>query len=155
MTRTRSQIGKASRRKGHTFERWVVAQLRAIGFADARRQPQSQIKELKRIAETCNIPMCLTDVVATQGDIRLGIECKHRKVLPPIAGTLQQAADDCGTSNYIPVAIHKGGAARGVDSIEVAVSRGSAIELGASVLIGDWDCPFITMPWYLFLAAIS
>lgn len=155
MARTRSEIGKASRRKGHTFERWVAAELRSIGFPDARRQPQSQIKELKRIAETCNIPMCLTDVVATRGDIRLGIECKHRRVLPRIEHTLGQAMNDCGISNHMPVAIHKGGGGRGIESIEVAMFRRDWRALVSFDLPEGQDQDWSTVPWKVFLSFIS
>lgn len=103
--RTRSQIGKGSRRKGHSFERWVANELKSIGLADAHRQPQSQITLLKQINETLpeGKKRALTDVVAGV----FALECKHRKVLPKIEQTLKQAEDDSAGSGLIPLAVHK------------------------------------------------
>ena len=99
----RRKLGRRSRTKGHTFERWVASQLKPI-FPDARRQPQSQISQLKAIAKyTPEFNPCLTDVVAGP----FGLECKHRKQLAPIVNTLAQAREDVGTSGKIPVAVHK------------------------------------------------
>lgn len=97
-------MGKLSRTKGATFERWVAKQLKPI-FPDAHRQPQAQIKLLKEIAvKNPDIPQpCLTDVVAGP----LGIECKHRKVLPKFEATLAQAEGDIGGSGKLAVALHK------------------------------------------------
>lgn len=103
--RTRSQIGRLSRTKGATFERWTANALKPY-FPDARRQPQSQIKQLKQIMDKDPeglLKLCLTDVVAGP----FGIECKHRKVLPHIEDTLQQAISDVGNSGKVPVAVHK------------------------------------------------
>lgn len=103
--RTRSQIGRLSRTKGHTFERWVANQLKPI-YADAHRQPQSQIKLLKQINDTLPVGIgkrALTDVVAGPW----AIECKHRKVLPKIEDTLKQAEEDAAGSNLTPLAVHK------------------------------------------------
>lgn len=104
-TRTRPQIGRSSRRKGHTFERWVARQLKAIGFADAHRQPQSQITLLKQVNLTlpAGQKRALTDVVAGP----FAIECKHRKVLPKIEDTLHQAEEDSAGSGLLPIAVHK------------------------------------------------
>lgn len=100
--RTRSQSGRLSRRKGATFERKVANALKEF-YPDARRQPQSQIKQIKAIAATQpDFKPCLTDVVAGP----FGIECKHRKVLPMIEDTLQQASEDVGQSGKVPLAVH-------------------------------------------------
>lgn len=102
--RSRQQIGRLSRRKGATFERKIANELKEF-FPDSHRQPQSQIKQLKAIAAGNDViaaQLCLTDVVAGP----FGIECKHRKVLPHIEDTLQQAIEDVGQSGKIPVAVH-------------------------------------------------
>jgi hypothetical protein len=99
----RAKIGRRSRNKGATFERWVANQLKKF-FPESRRQPQSQIKQLKAIMDKDDsLHLCLTDVVAGP----FGIECKHRKQLPNMDSTLEQAQEDCGTSGKIPVGVHK------------------------------------------------
>lgn len=101
--RSRAQNGRLSRVKGATFERTIANALKPY-FTDSRRQPQSQIKQIKAIAATTpEFHPCLTDVVAGP----FGIECKHRKVLPHIEDTLQQAIEDVGQSGKIPVAVHR------------------------------------------------
>lgn len=128
----RSRIGRRSRTKGASFERWVSSQLKPY-FSDTRRQPQSQIKQLKAIAATDpTFNPCLTDVVAGP----FGIECKHRKVLPHWEESLEQARDDVGASGKVPVAVHK-------------PHGGTAYDIEVRILyFGD----VIRMTWIEFLA---
>lgn len=130
--RTRSQIGRSSRRKGHTFERWVANQLKALGFTDAHRQPQSQIKLLKEINATlpAGQKRALTDVVAGC----FAIECKHRKVLPKIEDTLKQAEEDSAGSSLLPLAVHKQDG-DGRDSILVGIDADLFQSLGGLPIV--------------------
>lgn len=128
---TKQKMGRRARTKGATFERWVSTQLKQY-FPDAHRQPQSQIKQLKQIAShTPEFNPCLTDVVAGP----FGIECKHRKVLPSIPKTLEQAASDCGGSGKIPVAIHK-------------PHGGTAYDIQVGILYGG---DVLILPWLEFM----
>lgn len=141
-TRTRPQIGRSSRRKGHTFERWVARQLKAIGFTDAHRQPQSQITLLKQVNLTlpAGQKRALTDVVAGP----FAIECKHRKVLPKIEDTLKQAEEDSAGSGLLPIAVHKQDG-DGQDAILVGIDADLFQSLGGlpiarfgRVAVGSW-----------------
>lgn len=144
--RNRAKIGRRSRRKGAAFERWVANQLKAIGFTDARRQPQSQIKQLKAIAAvTPGFNPCLTDVVA----LPFGVECKHRKQLPSIESTLQQAKEDCGDSGAIPVAIHKGHGWR-EDEIVVGVHQFQLMSILKTNLQVTMHGGIVTFKWPIF-----
>lgn len=129
--RTRSAIGRGSRRKGHAFERWVANQLKAI-FPDAHRQPQSQLTLLKKVNET--LPQgqwrALTDVVAGP----FAIECKHRKVLPRLESTLAQAEADSAHSGMLPIAVHKQDG-DGADAIVVGIDSSTLTALGGMALI--------------------
>ena len=128
--RTRAQVGRLSRRKGATAERYVANTLKPI-YPDAHRQPQSQIKQLKAIAQGNPViakQLCLTDVVAGP----YGIECKHRKVLPRIEDTLQQAIEDVGQSGKIPVAWHRKSGAP-------ASSTTMAIQFPSRIVYLLWD----------------
>lgn len=107
-------MGRMSRQKGATFERWVAKQLRPV-YADARRQPQSQIKQMRELALVSGIDMdklCLTDVVAGPW----GIECKCCAGKYPAQKAWEQAARDVQNSGKAPVAIIKNteAGARGV-----------------------------------------
>lgn len=136
----RAKIGRRSRTKGATFERWCANALKHL-FPDARRQPQSQIKQIKALIESGALPagsVCLTDVVAGP----FGIECKHRKVLPKFEDTLKQAAEDAGASGKIPVAVHKkqGGQILVALSVESAsLLMGTTVGLGDQLLVLEWD----------------
>lgn len=125
--RTRSEIGRASRRKGRSFEQWVARQLKAIGFTDAHRQPQSQIKLLKEVNSTLpdGQKRALTDVVAGC----FAIECKHRKVLPKIEDTLRQAEGDSAGSGLLPLAVHKQDGMAGDDTL-VGMDANLLTEIG-------------------------
>lgn len=138
--KTRSQIGRLSRTKGKRFELFVANALKHL-FPDARRQPQSQIKQIKELIANGSIPagsVCLTDVVAGP----FGIECKHRKVLPKFEDTLRQAEEDAGKSGKLPVAVHKkqGGLILVALSQKTASSvMGTTAGAGPDLLVLEWD----------------
>jgi hypothetical protein len=133
--RTRSQIGRLSRTKGATFERKIANELK-VYFPDARRQPQSQIKQLKAImGKDESLRLCLSDVVAGP----FGIECKHRVVLPHIEDTLQQAIEDCGTSDKIPVAVHQPSPGGMYDRQVLMLYFGQLLRMGWVEFLGHCD----------------
>ena len=98
-------MGKMSRRKGHSYERYIASLFRDIGYLDAKRHLEFQKVEAEEGR----------DIDGTQP---FGIQCKHYKSTPSI-----QAINQLKVTNEYPlrVAILKRTSNKGNPPLEVAV----------------------------------
>lgn len=148
----KSRRARRSRNKGASFEREIARALREF-YPDARRQPQSDIKRMKTLAESDPIlasRLCLTDVVAGP----FGLECKHRKRLPRMGDTLVQATEDVGESGKIPLAIHRGDRWRYAD-IEVGMRQRDYLRISRPPGVYTCHDGLVVIKWPEFVQCLA
>lgn len=126
MTRTRSQAGKLSRRKGAAFERQVVKLLQEAGIGCRRNTGQAGSARV----QGCDIE-----------DTNWWIECGHGKAMDPRLKWLQAEEDCARCEDFRPIAVIW---RRDHGPIQVTVAFGDLLHVDRT-LCGDIERTMLTM----------